>query len=231
MTMTMEKLKKLSDEKFAEFILKDLEYYGSSFFYNYTIENKEFKQCTQLPTRQIVDELIDMGVIEEDPGEHLGKYFYKYANEIIKRVVIRSRYMSEKKIEQDIKCDRRSEEMTTMNEIKKMTRQELAEYMTEKCYYTGVTEGFYFQPVIEGHTVGYTLEVDNKGIIQKALELGHLKDEEVGDLDELSEDEILELAEVYYEYEEEIDKSLVETMRDEIIEALEENLQEVKDEE
>ena len=122
------------------------------------------------------------------------------------------------------------EEMTTMQEIKKMTGKELADFMTSE-QYEGVTEGLYFQPIIEGHTVGYTLGVDNKGIIQKALELGYLKDEEVGDLDELSEDEILELAEIYYDYEEEIDKSLVETMRDEIIEELEENLQEVKDEE
>lgn len=118
----------------------------------------------------------------------------------------------------------------TMQEIKKMTGTELADFLTEG-QYEGVTEGLYFQPVIEGHTVGYTLEVNSKGTIQKALELGYLKDEEVGDLDELSEDEVLLLAEVYYDYEEEIDKSLVETMRDEIVEELEESLQEIKDDE
>lgn len=100
-TMTMENLKKLSDEEYADFILKDVEIEGSHYFYNYTISGKEFKQCTQLSIRQIVDELIGMGIVNEDPGENVGKYFYRYAIEIFRRIVIRSRYMHENKLKYD----------------------------------------------------------------------------------------------------------------------------------
>lgn len=116
----------------------------------------------------------------------------------------------------------------TMQEIERMTGKELAEFMTSN-FYEGVSEGLYFIMNIEDYKVGYTLEVDNKGLVAKALDLGLLKADEIGDLDELSEDKINSLVEIYNVYDDAIDKSLIETMRDEIIEEIKTNLEEAKE--
>ena len=116
--------------------------------------------------------------------------------------------------------------MTTMNEIKKMTGKELADFMTEN--YEGCEDGLFFTTEIEGHEIEYVQGSDNRGVVAGALRLGLLKEEEIGDPDDLDDDEIRKLAEIYWQYEEEIDREGIEFMRDEIIEDLEENLQEIK---
>lgn len=124
--------------------------------------------------------------------------------------------------------------MTTMNEIKKMTDRELADFLMKGSkngkflIYVGCEDGLFFITNIEGHEIRYTLDLDNKGIVAGALRLGLLKEEEIGDPDDLSDYKIRELAEIYWQYEEEIDRNTIEFMRDEIIEDLEKELEEIK---
>lgn len=124
--------------------------------------------------------------------------------------------------------------MTTMNEIKKMTGEELADFLMKGgqdgpfLIYVGCEDGLFFIPNIEGHEIRYTLGLDNRGIVAGALRLGLLKEEEIGDPDDLSDYKIRELAEIYWKYEEEIDRDAIKFMRDEIIEDLEKELEEIK---
>ena len=118
--------------------------------------------------------------------------------------------------------------MTTMNEIKKMTGEELADFLTGD-FYEGCEDGLFFITDIEGHEIKYTLGLDNKGIVAGALRLG-LLDLDIEDLDDLTEDELKDLAvDVYnWDNDEEIDRNTIEFMRDEIIEDLEKELEEIK---
>lgn len=118
--------------------------------------------------------------------------------------------------------------MTTMNEIKKMTAEELADFLTGD-FYEGCEDGLFFITDIEGHEIKYTLGLDNKGIVAGALRLG-LLDLDIEDLDDLTEDELKDLAvDVYnWDNDEEIDRNTIEFMRNEIIEDLEKELEEIK---
>ena len=117
--------------------------------------------------------------------------------------------------------------MTTMNEIKKMTGTELADFLTGGSY-EGCEDGLFFITEIEDREIKYLLGLKNRGIVSAALRLGLLDEEEIGDPDDLDDDEIRELAEIYWKHEEEIDRNAIEFMRDEIIKDLEEELEDVK---
>lgn len=118
--------------------------------------------------------------------------------------------------------------MTTMNEIKKMTGEELADFLTGD-FYEGCEDGLFFITDIEGHEIKYTLGLDNRGIVAGALRLGLLTEENIGDPDDLDDEKIKELAcTIYFYREEEIDRDAIEFMRDEIIEDLEKELEEIK---
>lgn len=131
--------------------------------------------------------------------------------------------------------------MKTMEEIKKMTGQELAEYMTEKCYYTGVTEGLYFEVEIDGYKVPCEIEIDSEGTVNTMVEMGILTEEEVEYYLENDAKDELEyqdsnyniynffIEKYYFDHESEVDQYLISSSRDYVIETLEEKLQELKD--
>lgn len=131
--------------------------------------------------------------------------------------------------------------MKTMEEIKKMTGQELAEYMTEKCYYTGVTDGLYFEVEIDGYKVPCEIGTDPESDTEQMVEMGILTEEEVESYLENDAKYELEyqdsnyniynffIEKYYFDHEREVDQYLISSSRDYVIETLEENLQELKD--
>lgn len=133
--------------------------------------------------------------------------------------------------------------MTTMNEIKKMTGEELAEYMTDDGFYTGVAEGLYFEVGIDGHLVPCEIGTDPESYTELMVEMGIITEEEVEYYLENDAKDELEyqdsnyniynffIEKYYCDHEREVDQYLILSNIDYVVETLEENLQELKDKE
>ena len=160
--------------------------------------------------------------------------------------------------------------MKTMNEIKKMTAEELADFLTEN--YEGCEDGLFFIMDIDGYEVRYTVGLDNEGIVDSLIRQGKLSEKDIDEIikekcedyykeqikeenyyikladgyenimagliftnevnrwqfEEFRKEAISELAEIYSRCEEEVDREVIEYFRDEIIDEIEEELQELK---
>ena len=131
--------------------------------------------------------------------------------------------------------------MKTMEEIKKMTGQELAEYMTDGGFYTAVAEGLFFEVEIDGYLVPCEIGTDSESNTEQMVEMGILTEEEVEYYLENDAKDELEyqdsnyniynffIEKYYFDHEREVDQYLISNNKDYIVETLEENLQELKD--